>query len=383
MTPSSHVGKQCSFIRELPAGRADVPWLCLGRTSYPELIDPSSDSLRVYGMHSSSWGNAMELPRRDFLHLAGAAAFTSAAPPLASALDYPNRPLHWIIGFPPGGGADIVSRIMGRWLSERLGQQVVIENRPGAGTNIATEAVAHAPPDGYTLLWAGISNAINATLYTGLSFDFLRDIAPVAGMVNYPLVIEANPSVPAQSIAELVALAKKNPGKITLASYGTGTISHVAGELFKTKVGVNMVHVPYRGGAPMVSDLLGGQVQVGIDVVAASLPHIRSGALRALAMTTAARLEALPDVPTVAETVPGFEAVAWTGVGVPRGTPEAVVNLLNREINAGLMDPTIRARLTELTVTPLLLTPAEFGAYMTAETDKWTKVIKVAGIKAE
>jgi tripartite-type tricarboxylate transporter receptor subunit TctC len=325
----------------------------------------------------------MKLPRRDFLHLAGATAVASALPRLAFALDYPNRPIHWIIGFPPGGGADIVSRIMGRWLSERLGQQVVIENKPGAGTNIATEAVAHAPPDGYTLLWAGISNAINAQLYPGLTFDFLRDIAPVAGLVNYALVIEAHPSVPAKSIAELIALAKANPGKITLASYGTGTISHVAGELFKAKVGVNMVHVPYRGGAPMVNDLLGGQVQVGIDVVAASLPHIRSGALRALAVATATRLEALPDVPTVAETIPGYEASAWTGMGVPRGTPEEVIKALNREVNAGLMDPAIKARLTELTVTPLVLTPAAFGAYMSAETEKWTKVIKVAGIKAE
>jgi tripartite-type tricarboxylate transporter receptor subunit TctC len=325
----------------------------------------------------------VKLPRRDFLHLAGATAVTAAVPRVASALDYPNRPIRWIIGFPPGGGADIVSRIMGRWLSERLGQQVVIENKPGAGTNIATEAVAHATPDGYTLLWAGISNAINAQLYGGLSFDFLRDIAPVAGLVIYPLVLEANPSVPAKSVAELVALAKDNPGKMTLASYGTGTVSHVAGELFKTKVGVTMVHVPYRGGAPMVSDLLGGQVQVGIDVVAASLPHIRSGALRALAVMTAARLEALPDVPTVAETIPGYEASAWTGVGVPRGTPEAVIKLLNREINAGLMDPAIKARLTELTVTPMIFTAAEFGAYMAAETAKWSNVIRAVGIKAE
>jgi tripartite-type tricarboxylate transporter receptor subunit TctC len=325
----------------------------------------------------------VKLPRRDFLLLAGATAVTAAVPRVASALDYPNRPIRWIIGFPPGGGADIVSRIMGRWLSERLGQQVVIENKPGAGTNIATEAVAHATPDGYTLLWAGISNAINAQLYGGLSFDFLRDIAPVAGLVIYPLVLEANPSVPAKSVAELVALAKDNPGKMTLASYGTGTVSHVAGELFKTKVGVTMVHVPYRGGAPMVSDLLGGQVQVGIDVVAASLPHIRSGALRALAVMTAARLEALPDVPTVAETIPGYEASAWTGVGVPRGTPEAVIKLLNREINAGLMDPAIKARLTELTVTPMIFTAAEFGAYMAAETAKWSNVIRAVGIKAE
>ena len=325
----------------------------------------------------------MNLPRRRFLHLTVGATALPAFSRVASALDYPTRPIHWVIGFPPGGGATIVARIMGRWLSERLGQQVVIENKPGAGTNIATEAVVNAPPDGYTLLWVGISNAINAMLYVDLPFDFLRDIAPVAGLVIYPLVIEANPSVPAKNIAELVALSKDNPGKITMASYGTGTISHVAGELFKRELGVNMVHVPYRGGAPMVTDLLGGQVQVGIDVVAASLPHIRSGALRALAVTTAARLEALPDVPTVAETIPGYEAVAWTGVGVPRGTPEATIKLLNREINAGLVDPTIKAQLTELTVTPIVVTPAEFGAYMTAETEKWTRVIKLAGIKME
>ena len=325
----------------------------------------------------------MNLPRRRFLHLTVGATALPAFSRVASALDYPTRPIHWVIGFPPGGGATIVARIMGRWLSERLGQQVVIENKPGAGTNIATEAVVNAPPDGYTLLWVGTSNAINAMLYVDLPFDFLRDIAPVAGLVIYPLVIEANPSVPAKNIAELVALAKDNPGKITMASYGTGTISHVAGELFKRQLGVNMVHVPYRGGAPMVTDVLGGQVQVGIDVVAASLPHIRSGALRALAVTTAARLEALPDVPTVAETIPGYEAVAWTGVGVPRGTPEATIKLLNREINAGLVDPTIKAQLTELTVTPIIVTPAEFGAYMTAETEKWTRVIKLAGIKME
>jgi tripartite-type tricarboxylate transporter receptor subunit TctC len=325
----------------------------------------------------------MKLPRRKFLHLAAGAAALPGLSRVALALDYPTRPIHWVIGFPPGGGATIVARIMGRWLSERLGQQVVIENKPGAGTNIATEAVVNAPPDGYTLLWVGISNAINAMLYVDLPFDFLRDIAPVAGLVIYPLVIEANPSVPAKNIAELVALAKDNPGKITMASYGTGTISHVAGELFKRELGVNMVHVPYRGGAPMVTDLLGGQVQVGIDVVAASLPHIRSGALRALAVTTAARLEALPDVPTVAETIPGYEAVAWTGVGVPRGTPEAIIKLLNREINAGLVDPTIKAQLTELTVTPMVVTSAEFGAYMTAETERWTRMIKLAGIKME
>jgi tripartite-type tricarboxylate transporter receptor subunit TctC len=325
----------------------------------------------------------MKLPRRQFLQLAGAAAAFPAVSHRARAQAYPNRPLRWIIGFPPGGGADIVARILGHWLSERLGQQVIIENKPGAGTNIATQAVVNSAPDGYTLLWVGASNAISATVYATLPFNFLRDIAPVAGLVVYPLVMEVHPSLPAKTVAELVALAKANPGKITMASYGTGTISHVAGELFKTMVGVNMVHVPYRGGAPMVNDLIGGQVQVALDVVAASLPHIRSGALRALAVTTATRLEALPDVATVAETIPGYEALAWTGVGVPRGTPAEAIARLNREINAGLADPTIKARLAELTVTPMVSTPAELGAYMAAETEKWAKVIRVANIKAE
>jgi tripartite-type tricarboxylate transporter receptor subunit TctC len=332
-------------------------------------------------MCSSSWSIIMK--RRRFLHLAAGAAMLPALSGIALSLDYPTRPVHWIVGFPPGGGADIVARIMGGWLSERLGQQIIIENRPGAGTNIATQAVINSPPDGYTLLWAGISNVINATLYETLPFDFLRDIAPVAGMVVYPLVFEVHPSVPAKSIPDLIALAKANPGKITLASYGTGTISQVAGELFKSRAGINMIHVPYRGGAPMVSDLIGGQVQVALDVVAGSLPHIRSGAARALAVTTATRLDPLPDVPTVAETLPGYEAAAFTGVGVPTDTPDAVIERLNREINAGLSDPAIKARLTELTVTPLVLTPAEFGAYMVAETEKWAKVIKLANIKAE
>jgi tripartite-type tricarboxylate transporter receptor subunit TctC len=272
---------------------------------------------------------------------------------------------------------------MGNWLSQRLGQQIIIENKPGAGTNIATQAVINSPPDGYTLLWAGISNVINATLYGTLPFDFLKDIAPVAGMVVYPMVFEAHPSVPAKSISDLIALAKANPGKITLASYGTGTISQVAGELFKMRAGISMIHVPYRGGAPMVSDLIGGQVQAALDVVAGSLAHIRTGAVRALAVTTAHRLELLPDLPTVAETLPGYEAAAFTGVGVPTGTPQVIIERLNHEINAGLNDPAITARLADLTVTPLILSPTEFGAYMVAETEKWGKVIRLANIKAE
>jgi tripartite-type tricarboxylate transporter receptor subunit TctC len=324
----------------------------------------------------------MKLHRRNFLHIAAGAALPAMSR-IAAADDYPSRPLRWVIGFPPGGGADIIARIVGARLSERLGQQVVIENRPGAGTNIATETVATSPPDGYTLLWVGSSNVINATLYASLPFNFFKAIAPVAGIVLYPMVIEVNPAVPARTIVELIALAKANPGKMTLASYGTGTISHVAGELFKTMAGIQMVHVPYRGGAPMVNDLMGGQVQAALDVVTGSLPHIRSGAIRALGVASRARIDALPDIAPVSDTVPGFESVTFTGVGVPTGTPDAVIAKLNREINATLAEPGLTARLAELTVTPLLQTPNEFGAFMVAEAGKWGNVIKVANIKAE
>jgi tripartite-type tricarboxylate transporter receptor subunit TctC len=325
----------------------------------------------------------MKLPRRKFLHLAAGAASLPALPRYASALDYPTRPVHWIIGFPPGGGADIVARIMGAWLAERLGQQVIIENRPGAGTNIATEYVVRAVPDGYTLLTAGVSNAINASIFSDLPFDFLKDIAPVSGLVAYPLVINVNPKVPARSIAELIALAKASPGKLTLASYGTGTISQVAGELFKLRAGIEMVHVPYKGGAPMLTDLLSGHVDAAINVVASDLPHIRSGAVRALATLGPKRLDALPDVPTLAETFPGYEAIAFTGIGVPQHTPPEIIARLNREINAGLTDPRLRKRLDELTVMPLIFTPVEYGAYMNSETEKWGKVIRAANIKPE
>jgi tripartite-type tricarboxylate transporter receptor subunit TctC len=324
-----------------------------------------------------------DIPRRAFLRLAAAACAPLAFSRAAFALDYPKRPVRWIIGFPPGGGADIVARIMGAWLSERLGQQVIIENRPGAGTNISTEYVVRSAPDGYTLLWSGVSNAINASIFSDLSFDFLKDIVPVAGMVAYPLVLEVNPSVPARSIAELVALAKAEPGKLTLGSYGTGTISQVAGELFKLRAGIGMVHVPYRGGAPMVTDLIGGQVSAAIDVVAASLPHIRSGAVRALATLGPKRLDALPDVPTLAESFPGYEAVAFTGIGAPRGTPDDVIARLNQAVNAGLSDPALQKRWAELSVVPLVFMPAEYGAYMRAETAKWARVIKAANITAK
>ena len=325
----------------------------------------------------------MTFARRRFLQLAGALTAAAALPKLASAIDYPTRPIRLVIGFPPGGGADVVGRIMARWLSGRLGQQVIVENKPGAGMNIATQTVINSAPDGYTLLWVGTSNAVNATLYQNLPFNFLRDIVPVAGLVMYPIVMEVNPSLPVKSLPEFIAFAKANPAKISMASFGVGTSSHLAGELFKAMTAVNLIHVPYRGGAPMVNDLLGGQVEVAFDVVSNSLPHIRSGALRALAVTTSTRLEALPDVPAIAETVPGYEALAWTGIGVPSGTPNWIVEKLNREINAGLTDPGIEARLAELIITPMIFTPADFGIYMASETEKWGRVIRAANIKAE
>jgi len=276
-----------------------------------------------------------------------------------------------------------VARIIAAWLSGHLSQQVVVENRPGANTNAAAQAVISSPPDGYTLLWIGISNAINATLYESLPFDVRVDIAPVAGLVVYPLVLEVHPSVQVKTVAELITFAKANPGRLNMGSFGVGSISHVAGELFKGMTGISAIHIPYRGAAPMITDLLGGQVQVAIDTVAASLPHIRSGALRALAVTTTNRLTALPDVPTVAETIPDYEAVAWSGIAVPRATPPAVIEKLNREINACLMDPGTKARLAELTTVPLVFTPVEFGTYMVDEIQKWGRVIRTSKIEAE
>jgi tripartite-type tricarboxylate transporter receptor subunit TctC len=324
----------------------------------------------------------MKLPRRRFLRFAAAAAALPISQ-LAKAQAYPSKPLRWIVGFPPGGGADIVSRIMAPWLSERLGQPVVIENRPGASSNISVQAVAQSAPDGYTLLFVPASAAVNVTLFDGLPFNLLRDIAPVSGLIDFPLVMVANPSIPAKNVAELIALAKANPGKLSLASFGTGSTSHVAGELFKSMAGIEMVHVPYRGGAPMVTDLVGGQVQVGIDVLTGSLAHIRSGKLRALAMAGKTRSEILPDVPIIGDTVPAYVANSWCGVGVPRGTPAEIIDRLNREINAGLVNPAVKARLTAVATTPILYTPAEFGAYMAGEVDKWGKVIKLAGIRPE
>src|SRR5499425_1490872 len=278
----------------------------------------------------------MKLPRRNFLHLAAGAAALPTVSRIARAQTYPTRPVRLIVGWPPGGGADTVSRIVGQWLSERLGQQVIIENRPGASTNISAQAVINSPPDGYTLLFYSASTLINTSMFPDLPFDVRRDIAPVSGLVAYPMVLVAHPSVPAKTVAELIAHAKANPGKVTMASFGTGSASHLAGELFKYMAGINMVHVPYRGGAPMITDLIGGQVNVGFDVMVTALPQVRSGKMRALGVLGRERFESLPDVATVAETLPGYEARTWAGVGAPKGTPPEIIARLNRDINAGL-----------------------------------------------
>jgi tripartite-type tricarboxylate transporter receptor subunit TctC len=325
----------------------------------------------------------MKLPRRKFLHLAAGAAALPAVSHIAWAQAYPTRPVRLIVGWPPGGGADTVSRIVGQWLSERLGQQVIIENRPGASTNISAQAVINSPPDGYTLLFYSASTLINTIMFSNLPFDVRRDIAPVSGLVAYPMVLVAHPSVPAKTVAELIAHAKANPGKVTMASFGTGSASHLAGELFNMMAGINLVHVPYRGGAPMVTDLIAGQVQVGFDVMVTSLPQIRTGALRALGVAGNNRFDMLPDVPTIAETLPGYEARTWAGVGAPKGTPTEIIARLNRDINAGLANPTIRARLADLGTIPMIFTAMEFGAYVATESEKWAEVIKFAGIKAE
>lgn len=325
----------------------------------------------------------MKLHRRRFLELAVGAAASPAGSRIARAQAYPNRPLHWIVGFAPGGGSDALVRILATWLSERLGQPVIIENKPGAGTNLSIQAAANSPPDGYTLVLIGSSTAINWTLYPGHSFKPAREIAPIAGLATWPLVLEANPSLPAKTVGELIAHAKAFPGRVNIASSGIGTPMHIAGELLKMMTGINMVHVPYRGGAPMIVDLLSGQVQIAFDVMATSLPLIRSGALRALAVAGRDRFEGLPDVPTVGETVPEFEASLWGGVAVPRATPPEIVELLNREINAGLANPTIQAKLADLTATPLVFTPTELTAHLAAEVEKWGKVVSFLGLRLD
>jgi len=325
----------------------------------------------------------MKLARRSFLHLAAGAAALPAVSRMSWAQAYPTRPVRWIVGAPPGGALDIVARLMGQWLSERLGQPFVIENRPGAGTNIGTEAVAKAPPDGYTLLLISTPSAINATLYEKLNFNFIRDIAPVATITRQPFVMVVNPSVPAKTVPEFIAYAKANPGQINMASAGNGTGPHVAGELFKMMAGVDMVHVPYRGSGPALTDLLGAQVQVLFSTMPSSIEHVRSGKLRALAVTTATRAEALPDIPTLGDFVPGYEASAWFGVGAPKKSPAEIVEKLNKEINAGLADPNIKARLAGFGGMVLAGSPADFGKLVAEETEKWGKVIRAANIKPE
>jgi tripartite-type tricarboxylate transporter receptor subunit TctC len=314
----------------------------------------------------------MKLPRRNFLHLAAGAAALPAASRIARAQTYPSRPVRLIVPAPAGGGYDIAARLISQFLSERLGTSFIVDNRPGAGGNVGTETVVHAPPDGYTLLLVAAANAINATLYEKLNFNFIRDIVPVAAIVSVPNVMVVHPSVSARTVLEFIAYAKANPGKLNMASAGNGTTSHLAGELFKMMAGVDMVHVPYRGG---------GQVQVFFPPTPPSIEHIRSGKLRALAVTSARRSQALPDIATVSDFVPGYEASQWYGIGAPKGTPVEIIDMFNKEINAGLADPKMQARLTDFGGTPLVGSPADFGKLIAEETEKWAKVVKFAGIK--
>jgi tripartite-type tricarboxylate transporter receptor subunit TctC len=325
----------------------------------------------------------MKLPRRQFLHLAAGAAALSATPRFAHAQAYPTRPIRLVVGFAPGGGNDITARLMGQWLSEHLGQPVVIENRPGAGTNVATEAVVNATPDGYTILFVSPTAAINATLYEKLNFNFIRDMTPIAGIMRIPDVMVVNLSVPAKTVPEFIAYAKANPGKVNAASPGVGTTVHLSAELFKMMTGVNMVHVAYKGSAPSLTDLMGGQVQVSFATMPASIEFIRSGRLRALAVTTATRSPALPDVPTVGEFVPGYEVSTWYGLCARAGTPADVIDKINNEINAALADPAMKARLADLGGIPIAGSPSDFGKLIADETEKWGKVIRAANIKPE
>jgi tripartite-type tricarboxylate transporter receptor subunit TctC len=325
----------------------------------------------------------MKLQRRQFLRLAAAVAAFPLLSWTVRAEIYPARPIRLIIGFPPGSAADTIARIIGKWLSERLGQPVITESKPGAATNISIQATISSPPDGYTLVFISTANAINATLFGSLPFDYLRDIAPVAGVSRLPMVLVVNPTVPANTVAELIAYAKANPGKMVMASFGTGTASHLAGELFKSMTGTNMIHVPYRGSPPAHIDLLSGRAQVMFDTMTASLPYIRTGAFHALAVLGNTRLDQLPNVPTLSETVSGYEVDTWNGLGAPLGTPPGIIEKLYREISAGLADPTIKARLVEVAAIPMPLAPADFAWLMAAETEKWAKVVKFSGAKAE
>ena len=325
----------------------------------------------------------MKLPRRNFLHLAASAAALPVVSRFAWAQAYPSRPVRIIVGFAPGGATDIMARLMGQSLSERLRQPFVIENKPGAATNIATEAVVNAAPDGYTLLMVTSVNAINASVYEKLNFNLIRDVVPIASIHREPFVMEVHPSVPVKTVAEFIAYAKANPGKLTMASAGIGSGNHISGELFKMMTGVNLVHVPYRGGGPALVDLISGQVQVLFATMSSSIEYVRAGKLRALAVTTATRSSVLPDIPTVAEFVPGYESSFWTGVGAPKNTPAEIVDKLNKEMNATLADPKFKARLADLGGTALSGSPLDFGKFVADETEKWAKVVKFAGVKAD
>jgi tripartite-type tricarboxylate transporter receptor subunit TctC len=325
----------------------------------------------------------MKLPRRKFLHLAAGALTSPAIPNIARAQAYPSRPVRIIVGVAAAGTQDILARLFGQWLSERLGQPFVVENRTGGGGNIAVETVIRAAPDGYTLLTIGPANAANATLYDKLSFNFIRDIAPIASMTSVADVLEVNPAIPVRSVPEFIAYAKANPGKLNMASGGNGTSQHLAGELFKMLTGISMQHVPYRGAGAALPDLIGGQVQVMFDNVSSSIEHIRAGKLRPLAVSTATRWEGLPDIPTIGEFVPGYEVNVINGIGAPANTPAPIIERLNKEINAGLADPKLKGKLAELGATTLIGTPADYARLIAEETEKWGKVIKFAGVKAE
>jgi tripartite-type tricarboxylate transporter receptor subunit TctC len=325
----------------------------------------------------------MTLSRRRVLRLAGAAVALPAVSRIANAQAYPTKPIRLVIGYTPGGSADLTAGLMGQWLSERLGQTVVIENRPGAGTNLATETVVRAPADGYTVLLVAPANAINATLFDKLNHNFMRDIMPVAGINRFSNVMEVHPSVPAKTVPEFIAYAKANPGKLSMASSGAGSTIHLSGELFKMLTGIQMTHVPYRGSAPALTDMISGQVHVMFDNIPTSLPHIRAGKLRPLAVTSTARSELMPEVPVLADYLPGYEASAWYGLGVPRGTPAEAINKLNATVNAILADPAVKKRFAEVGATLISTSPADFGKYVADETEKWGKVVKFSGAKPD
>jgi len=319
----------------------------------------------------------------SIVRLAAVFSVLLAAMGAAPAQDYPNRAIRFVVGYPAGGTTDILARIIGQYMSDRLGQPVIIENKPGAATNISLQAAISSPPDGYTMVYLGTSATVNPSFFESLPFNVLRDIAPVSGVADFPFVFVVNKSIPSKNVAEFIAYAKANPGRITMASFGAGTSSHLAGELFQAMTGIKLVHVPYRGEAFALADMISGHVEVMFDTLSAALPHIRSGALRALAMAGKTRYEGLPDVPTVGETVAGYNAMSWGGIGVPRGTPAEIIDRLNQAINAGLADPAVRKRLLDVACVPIFFTPAELTAFMTAETEKWAEVVKRSGVKAE